>query len=157
MKSAPTVVLVLSGSCPDRAIAIEQMLLAAAGRSGWGDRLEVRLAGLGAGAGRLSAAGIAALHTVGIDAADAVCPDLSRRPDLMAGVEVVVCDRGKAADTLLDREEAGEAEFVCLDDLHDPAPNEDDDDEPSISDDVREFDGVMDEVLRRVIAKSAAA
>lgn len=157
MATERTIVLVLSGSCPDRAIAIETMLAAAAARSGWGDRLEIRLGGVDAGAGRLSAAGLAALQKIGVDARGAVCPDLSRRPELLTDVAVIVCDRGKAADTLLDREDAGQAEFVCLDDLHDPDPNEDEDDDPSIADDVREFQEVMDEVLRRVIARSTAA
>jgi len=118
------VVLVASGSSPDRAIALERLLGAAADRSGWGERLEIRLGGINGGAGRISDAGLAALKGLGIDAAGAVCPDLDRRPSLLEGAAVVICDRGDVADTLVDWTEAGEAEFVCVNELGEVALNE---------------------------------
>src|SRR5207253_6872883 len=70
------VILVASASSPDRAIALERLLAAAATRSGWGERLEIRVGGIDSGAGRLSDAGTAALRQLGIDAEGSVCPDL---------------------------------------------------------------------------------
>jgi hypothetical protein len=145
------VILIASGTSPDRAIALEHLLSAAAATLGWTDRLEIRLGGIDSGAGRISDAGLAALHSVGIDAASAVCPDLSRRPTLLEGADFVVCDRGDVADALVDWDEAGEAEFVVVSEI-DPEP--DGDDRP-IGDDVRHYEGAIEEVLRRVVAARA--
>jgi len=154
------VVLVASGSSPDRAIALERLLGAAADRSGWGERLEIRLGGIDGGAGRISDEGLAALHEVGIDAAGAVCPDLGRRPALLEGAAVVICDRGDVADTLVDWSEAGEAEFVCVNEIGaaatDAHQEEEEQDDASIADEVHDFEGRIDEVLRRVVSAQGA-
>jgi hypothetical protein len=153
------VVLIASGSSPDRAIALERMLGAAADRSGWAERLEIRLGGIDGGAGRISDSGLAALHEIGIDATGAVCPDLERRPALLEGAAIIVCDRGDVADTLVDWSEAGEAEFVCVSELGDPAPEgpseEEEPDDASIADEVHDYQDTIDEVLRRVVSTQA--
>jgi hypothetical protein len=154
------VVLVASGSSPDRAIALERLLGAAADRSGWGERLEIRLGGIDGGAGRISDAGLAALQEIGIDAAGAVCPDLGRRPALLEGAAVVICDRGDVADALVDWDEAGEAEFVCVNEIGAPPPEgrqeDDEQDDASIADEVHDFEDRIDEVLRRVVSAQGA-
>ena len=152
MEATRKVVLVTSGSSPDRAIALERLLGAAADRSGWAARLEIRLGGIDGGAGRISDAGLAALKGIGIDATGAVCPDLGRRPGLLEGAAVVICDRGDVADALVDWNEAGAAEFVCVNEIDAPAPESD---EPhgdaSIADEVHDLEDRIDEVLRRVV------
>lgn len=150
MTAARKVVLVTSGSSPDRAIALERLLGVAASRSGWAERMEIRLGGVDGGAGRISDAGLAALREVGIDAAGAVCPDLDRRPVLLEGADVVVCDRGDVADVLVDWDQAGDAEFVCVDEIGD-ALEEPEPVEASILEEVRDYQGVIEEVLRRVV------
>jgi hypothetical protein len=154
VETARKVVLVASGSSPDRAIAIERLLAAAAERCGWSERLDIRLGGIDGGAGRLSDAGSAALRSIGIEAEGAVCPDLDRRPALLGDAAVVVCDRGDVADTLVDWDEAGEAEFVCVNEVDGGADAKVDDDEDGapIADEVRSYEGRIDEVLRRVTA-----
>ena len=148
-------ILVASGSSPDRAIALERLLSAAAARSGWGDRLDIRVGGIEGGAGRLSDAGTAALRALGIDAEGSVCPDLDRRPQLLEDAAIVVCDRGDVADVLVDWDEAGAAQFVCVSDLDDTAREDEDADERPIGDEVRDYEGRIDEVLRRTISTSA--
>ena len=148
------VILVASGSSPDRAIALERLLSAAAARSGWGERLEIRVGGIEGGAGRLSDAGSAALRALGIDADGTICPDLDRRPQLLEHAAIVVCDRGDVADALVDWDEAGEAQFVCVSDLDD-SPHDDDDERP-IADEVRAYESRIDEVLRRSISAGTA-
>lgn len=160
MDTNPKVVLVASGSSHDRAIVLERLLAAAAERSGWSGRLEIRLGGVDAGAGRLSDEGRKALAAVGLDASDVVCPDLERRPSLLDGAAFVVCDRGDVADILVDWNEAGTAEFICVDELEvadgrDPAPPDDDHD-PSIEDEAHRFEARIDEVLRRIVRVPAA-
>jgi len=154
VESGRKVILVASGSSPDRAIALERLLSAAASRSGWSGRLDIRLGGIEGGAGRLSDAGSAALHAIGIDADGAVCPDLDRRPALLEGASFVVCDRGDVADVLIDWDEAGEAEFVCVDEVGgaSAADGVDDSEDPPISEEVRDYEQRIDEVLRRVVA-----
>lgn len=149
-------VLVASGSSADRAIALERLLGEAAGRSGWAERLEIRLGGVDGGAGRLSDSGQSALEEAGIDAAGAVCPDLGRRPNLLEGAAVVVCDRGDVADVLVDWDEAGEALFVCVDEIDPQAPESDEDvvDLP-IADEVGVYRAKIDEVLRRIVSEAA--
>ncbi|MFN2425416.1 MAG: hypothetical protein ABR587_03100 [Candidatus Binatia bacterium] len=160
MTTIRKVVLVASGSSPDRAIALERLLGAAADRSGWGERLEIRLGGINGGAGRISDEGLAALHAVGIDAAGAVCPDLDRRPALLEGAAVVICDRGDVADALVDWREAGEAEFVCVDEVGDVPPphreEREEQDDAAIADEVHDFEERIDEVLRRIVSDRAA-
>lgn len=151
MTKARKVVLVTSRSSPDRAIALERLLAVAAGRSGWAERLEIRLGGVDGGAGRISDAGLAALKGIGIDAAGAVCPDLDRRPVLLEGAAVVVCDRGDVADVLVDWDQAGDAEFVCVDEVGGAAGEEVDQLDAPIAEEVREFQTTIDEVLRRVV------
>ncbi|MFN2376743.1 MAG: hypothetical protein ABR538_09410 [Candidatus Binatia bacterium] len=150
------VVLVASGSSADRAIALERLLSAAADRSGWSGRLEIRLGGVDGGAGRLSDAGHSALEEAGIDAAGVVCPDLGRRPNLLEGASIVVCDRGDVADVLVDWDEAGEAQFVCVDEI-DPQAAETDEDTADlpIADEVGVYQGKIDEVLRRIVSEAA--
>jgi hypothetical protein len=155
VNNARKVVLVASGSSADRAIVLEKLLSAEAGRTGWSDRLEIRLGGIEQGAGRLSDAGLSALQEIGIDASGAVCPDLDRRPALLEGASVVVCDRGDVADALVDWAEAGEAEFVCVSEI-DPAdaPPPDGEDEPedaAIADELAGYKGKIEEVLRLVV------
>lgn len=147
------IVFVASGSCPDRAIALERLLRSAADRLGWGERLEIRLGGIDGGAGRISDAGLTALKLAGVDAAGAVCPDLERRRELLQEACVVVCDRGDIADALVDWKEAGEAQFLCVSEIG-GGEHDDHGDYPDlpISEDVREYLGAIDEVLRRVIA-----
>lgn len=147
-------VLVASGSSPDRAIALERLLSSAAARSGWAERLDIRVGGLHAGAGHVSDAGLAALKAVGIDAGGALCADLERRRDLVAGAAIVVCDRGDVADTLIDWDEASEAEFVVMSEMGATSGAEDDDEERDvpIGEEVHVYDERMDEVLRRLVA-----
>ena len=152
METTRKVVLVASGSSPDRAIALERLLGAAADRSGWGERLEIRLGGIEGGAGRISDAGLAALKSVGIEAAGSVCPDLGRRPILLEGAAVVVCDRGDVADALVDWDEAGEAQFVCMDEVAGTAAADDGHQDVPIAEEVGEYQGRIEEVLRRVVA-----
>ncbi len=157
METNRRVVLVTSGSSPDRAIALERLLTGVADRAGWGPRLEIRLAGLDGGAGRITDAGLAALKAHGIDAEGAVCPDLERRPELLEHCHTVVCDHGDIADVLVDWDEAGDAEFVCVDELGDAPPAEDEDehrDDPPIGDDVRDYQERIEEVLRLIIAQA---
>jgi hypothetical protein len=158
MKDFPKkIVLVASGSSPDRAIALEKLLASAAARSGWSERLDIRVGGIESGAGHASDAGIAALKVVGIDARGAQCADLDRRRDLVEGVAIVVCDRGDVADTIIDWDEASEAEFVVMDEM-DGGPSDEEDDEEEegrdvpIEDEVRGYDERIDEVLRRLVA-----
>jgi hypothetical protein len=152
VKTLRKVVLVSSGSSPDRAIALHRLLSVAADRSGWGPRLEIRLGGIDGGAGRITDAGLAALSAGGFDAHGAVCPDLERRPELLEGADVVVCDHGDVADVLVDWKESGDAEFVCLDELGTPRDEDGDENEIPIGDDVRDYEGKIEEVLRRVVA-----
>ena len=146
-------ILVASASSPDRAIALERLLAAAATRSGWGERLEIRVGGIDSGAGRLSDAGTAALRQLGIDAEGSICPDLDRRPQLLANAAIVVCDRGDVADVLIDWDEAGDATFVCMSELDGSDSAED---APAIGDEVRGYESHIDEVLRRSVAGRAA-
>lgn len=154
MENTRKVVLVASGSSPDRAIAIEKLLSSAAARSGWAERLEVRLGGLDGGAGHVSDAGLAALKSFGIDAQGALCPDLARRRELVEGASIVVCDRGDVADILIDWDEASEAEFVVLSELGGEARAEDDEEEDDvpIGEEVHSYVEHIDEVLRRLVA-----
>ena len=150
MDAARKAIVVTSGTSPDRAIAIEQLLVAAAARAGWSERLEIRLGGIEGGAGRISDAGTAALRSAGIDAAAHVCPDLARRPELFDGAELIVCDRGDVADALVDWDETSEAEFLCVDEITGAA--DDDGDDAPIGEDVRLYVASIDEVLRRIVA-----
>jgi hypothetical protein len=152
VETSRKIILVASGSSPDRAIALERLLAAAAGRSGWAERLELRVGGIDGGAGHLSDAGLSALQGVGIDASGAQCPDLDRRRSLLEGAAFVICDRGDVADVLVDWDEAGEAEFVVVSEVNGPPASEDEDEDAPIGDDVRDFEGKIDEVLRRVVA-----
>lgn len=154
METARKIVLVASGSSPDRAIAIERLLSAAADRSGWSERLEIRVGGVDGGAGHVSDAGLDALKAVGIDAHGALCPDLARRRDLVDGVAIVVCDRGDVADLLIDWDEASEAEFIVLSEFDGEAPPEEGEEERDvpIGEEVHSYDERVDEVLRRVVA-----
>lgn len=157
MNDAPKkVLLVASGSSPDRAIAIERLLSSAAASSGWSERLDIRLGGIDGGAGHASDAGIAAMKAVGVDARGVQCPDLERRRDLVEDVALVICDRGDVADVIIDWDEASEAEFIVLDELDgDARQGVDEDDEPRdvpIGDEVRAYADRIDEVLRRVVA-----
>jgi hypothetical protein len=151
MDGSRKVVLVASGTSPDRAIAIERLLAVAADRSGWSERLDIRLGGIDGGAGRLSDAGSAALRGIGIEAEGAVCPDLDRRPALLGDAAIVVCDRGDVADALVDWDEAGEARFVCVSDVDGASSTDDEADDTPIADEVRRYESSIDEVLRRVI------
>lgn len=168
MSESRKVVLIASGSSPDRAIALERLLASAADRTGWSDRLEIRLGGIDGGAGRLSDVGRSALGGVGLEADATVCPDLARRPELLEGAAVVVCDRGEVADALIDWDEAGEAEFVCMDDLEwrsgaeaaERRGAEADEKERldlAIADEVERYVGEIDEVLRRIVRAAPAA
>jgi hypothetical protein len=152
--AARKVILVASGTSPDRAIALERLLSMAAARSGWGDRLAIRVGGIDGGAGRLSDAGSAALKAIGVDADGSISPDLGRRPELLEDASIVVCDRGDVADALVDWDEAAEAVFVCVSEVAAPLP--DDDDERPIADEVRTYESCIDEVLRRTIAGTGA-
>lgn len=151
-------VLVASRTSADRVIVLERLLAEAAARAGWGERLELRRGGLGEGAGRVSDAGMAALRGYGIDAAGLAVADLARRPALLDGVEVVVCDRGDIADTLVDWDEAGAAVFVCVDEIDGGAERRRAAaaalDEPPIGEDATEFEAKIDEILRRLVAAS---
>jgi hypothetical protein len=159
VNNARKVVLVVSGSSADRAIVLEKLLAAEAGRTGWSDRLEIRLGGVEHGAGRLSDAGVAALKEIGIDASGAVCPDLGRRPTLLEGASVVVCDRGDVADVLVDWDEAGEAEFVCVSEIAPvaaaPADDDDETQDAAIADELAGYEGKIEEVLRLVVRQPA--
>ncbi len=163
MTDTRKVVLVASGTSPDRAIALGSLLSRAADRTGWSERLEIRVGGVDGGAGRLSDAGRSALSGVGIEGAAAVCPDLARRPELLDGAAVVVCDRGEVADTLIDWDQAGEAEFVCMDDLDgrndggERRGPDGDDSDVAIADEVERYAGEIDEVLRRIVRTAPAA
>jgi hypothetical protein len=152
-------VLVTSRSSADRAIALARLLGSAAERSGWSERLDIRLGGIEQGAGRLSDAGIVALEEANLDGAEAVCPDLERRPELLEGADFVVCDRSDVADVLVDWDEAGEAEFVCVSEISQPpAESVDDDDEEddaSIADEVAVYADKIDEVLRQVVREKS--
>jgi hypothetical protein len=154
VNNARKVVLVASGSSADRAIVLERLLAQQASRTGWSERLEIRLGGLDHGAGRLSDEGIAALRQIGIDASGAVCPDLGRRPVLLEGAAVVVCDRGDIADVLVDWDEAGEAEFVCVSEINPVAIESKDGDEAedaAIADELGGYEEKIEEVLRIVV------
>lgn len=154
METPRKVILVASATSADRAIAIERLLASAAARSGWGARLDIRVGGIDGGAGHVSDAGLAALRAVGIDAQGGLCPDLQRRPELVEGAEIVVCDRGAAADALIDWDEAAEAEFVVVSEIDGRPAGEDGDDESDvpIAEEVRDYADRIDEVLRRTIA-----
>ncbi len=160
MNDGRKVVLVASGSSADRAIVLGRLLAAEAGRTGWSDRLEIRLGGIEHGAGRLSDEGSAALKEVGIDASGAVCPDLGRRPQLLEGVSFVVCDRGDVADALVDWKEAGEAEFVCVSEIEpvaaEPKDGDEEDEDTAIADELAGYEGKIEEVLRLVVRGNSA-
>jgi hypothetical protein len=156
VNASKRIVLVASGSSPDRAIALERLLAAAAARSGWSERLEIRLGGVGAGAGRISDTGLAALQLHGVDGSGAVCPDLERRRALLEGASFVVCDRGDVADLLVDWDEAGEAAFVVVAELARPDADDEDGDDPPIAEDLRHYERVIEEVLRQIVAGTPA-
>jgi len=149
-----TTVLVAGGRSPDRTIALALLLREAAGRHGWSDSMTIRCGGLGAAAGRVSDAGVAALRGRGVDAVREVCPDLERRSDLLGNCDWIVCDCAEVADALVDWEQAAGARCLCLDDL---AANRDDhepDREVPIAHDVAAVDALVPEVLRRLIARA---
>jgi hypothetical protein len=155
------VVLIASGTSADRAIVLARLLGALADRSGWSDRLEIRLGGIDHGAGRLSDAGVAALKDAGVEATGDVCPDLDRRPELLEGTSVVVCDRGDIADTLVDWDQAGEAEFVCVSEIEPVAADAGSDDESdgdaAIADELALYEDKIEEVLRLVVRAAQPA
>lgn len=152
METPRKVVLVASATSPDRAIAMERLLSSAAARSGWGERLEIRVGGIEDGAGRPGEAVLAALAAAGIDAHGCDCPDLRRRPDLLDGVEIVVCDLGGAADTLIDWDAAAEAVFVVMDEIGARPDDDEEEREDPIGVDFGAYAANIDEVLRRVVA-----
>ncbi|HYB98442.1 MAG TPA: hypothetical protein VEC57_04835 [Candidatus Limnocylindrales bacterium] len=157
MSATRKIVLVAGAVSPDRTIALERLLRREADNTGWSDRLEIRLGGIGAGAGHVSDAGEAALRAHGIDAAGAACPDLERRRDLFDGATMIVTDSGQAADTLVDWDETADADFVSLDELG-GGGGEDAETAPGqapIAQDVDEIARLVTEVLRRVVATPA--
>jgi len=147
----PKIVLVAGAVSADRTIALERLLRRQAQERGWGERLEIRMGGIGAGAGHISDAGATALRAHGIEAIDAICPDLERSRALFDGAEIIVCDSGGAADALVDWDETEQAEFVSLDELTD-TDGEQEPGERAIGADVDEFAALAPEVLRRLIA-----
>lgn len=157
MPGSPRIVLVASGSSPDRALALAGLLASEAAATGWSDRLDLRVGGIDAGAGHASDAGRDAMREMGIDVADVHCPDLERRGELLEGAAVVVCDRGDVADVLVDWDEAGEATFVCVDEILGVADDDESREDVAIAEEVRAYQGVIDEVLRRVVADAASA
>lgn len=152
METLRKVVLVASATSPDRAIAIERLLASAAACSGWGERLEIRVGGIEDGVGRPGKAVLAALGAAGIDAQGCDCPDLRHRPDLLDGAEIVVCDLGGAADTLIDWDAAAEAVFVVMDEIGARPVDDEDAREAPVGVDLGAYAANIDEVLRRVVA-----
>jgi hypothetical protein len=150
----PKIILVAGARSADRTIALERVLRREAENTGWSERLQIRLGGIGSGAGHISDAGLSALRGAGLDATDAVCPDLERRRELFDDVHTIVCDSGRAADVLVDWDESTGAEFLTLDELT-GADDDEGEGEPvdaPIARDVEQFLALAPELLRRLIA-----
>ena len=155
-RPAPPVlpVLVASGRSADRARSIACLLLDAAQRSGWAERLDVRVGGFDAGAGLAGEASRRALAAVGITAAGTHgVADLAEHAALFDGVACIVCDTADTADDLLDWDEAGQAQFVVLDEVEGREASPDDEDAlaPSLAEQVAADASCIEEVLRRVV------
>lgn len=147
-------VLVASGRSADRARSIACLLLDAAERSGWAERLDLRVGGFDAGAGLAGEASRRALAAVGIMATGTHgVADLAGHPGLFDGVACIVCDSADTADNLLDWDEAGTAQFVVLDEVEgrEGSPDDEDAPDPSLAEQVAADASCIDEVLRRVV------
>ena len=110
-------VAVIGSQSPGRSAILAGVLLDSIARHGWGERLEVIGAGLGAGAGPLDTQALAA---AGIDVTKELrrgCPDVEAEPDALEGSDVVVVPTGDDADFLISCPEADGKQIFALSDF----------------------------------------
>jgi protein-tyrosine-phosphatase len=110
-------VAVVGSQSPGRSVILAGVLLDSIARHGWGERLEVVGAGLGAGAGPLDAQALAA---AGIDVMAELrggCPDVEAEPATLVDSDIVVVTTGEDADLLISWPEADGKQIFALSDF----------------------------------------
>lgn len=110
-------VAVIGSQSPDRSAILAGLLLDSIARHGWGERLEVIGAGLGAGAGQadkkvLADAGLASTPELGNE-----CLDVEAEPDALDESDVLVVSTGEEADLLISWPEADGKQIFALSDF----------------------------------------
>jgi protein-tyrosine-phosphatase len=110
-------VAVVGSQSPGRSVILAGLLLDSIARHGWGERLEVVGAGLGAGAGPLD---LQALVAAGINVMEELrggCPDVEAEPDTLEDSDIVVVPTGEDADLLISWPEADGKQVFALSDF----------------------------------------
>ena len=92
-------VALVGTASPERSFLFAELLRDCIDEHGWGERLRVIVAGLGAGAG---------------GAGPRTCPDVERVPGLLAEADVIVVDGAAHADHLLEWAEAEGKQVLAL-------------------------------------------
>jgi len=110
-------VAVIGSQSPDRSAILAGLLLDSIARHGWGERLEVVGAGLGAGAGPLDTHALAAAGIAVADELRRDCPDIEAEPESLDGSDVVVVSTGDDADFLISWPEADGKQIFALSDF----------------------------------------
>jgi protein-tyrosine-phosphatase len=110
-------VAVIGSQSPDRSAILAGLLLDSIARHGWSERVEVVGAGVGAGAGRLDTATLAAAGIAMTEELGRGCPDVEEEPDTLEESDVVVVPTGEDADFLISWPEADGKQIFALSDF----------------------------------------
>jgi hypothetical protein len=110
-------VAVIGSQSPGRSAILASLLLDLVARHGWGERLEVVGAGLGAGAGPLDAGALAAAGVTVTEELRRGCPDVEEEPGALEDSHVLVVPTGDDADLLISWPEADGKQIFALSDF----------------------------------------
>jgi hypothetical protein len=98
-------------------VILAGLLLDSIARHGWGERLQVVGAGLGAGAGPLDTQALAAAGIAVTEELRGGCPDVEAEPATLEDSDVFVVPTGEDADFLISWPEADGKQIFALSDF----------------------------------------
>lgn len=107
-------VLVACGTRPEIGAAVELVIRDCAARHGWSERLELRLGGLGLGAGAVDLSPYPTVAASDCGEPFEECADLDNTPELFEGVSIVVADCESVAAELVTIPNLGRARILRL-------------------------------------------
>ncbi len=147
----PSTVLLVGSHSADRSAALELLLRDLIESRGWSERLRLVVAGLGEGAGELSADGFRVLSEEGLGEPLRTCADLDRHTELLHEAETLVVATDEDAEMVVELDGAEGKQVVSLPEVLPEAAVALEDPDTDLDAYVAELRPVMSVVLSRLI------
>ncbi len=146
-------IAVIGTQSPARSLAMGLILDDCIARHGWSERLQVRVSGVGRGAGAVPRGETEHLLAAGLVSPNGECPALEQSPELVEGADYLVVGSGEEADLFIHWPGAEGKPVLAFCDFTDPDASVLGDPRADLTVFCQELADAVPRLLRSIVAK----